>query len=336
MLNKKIARLVLGCMLGLGAVTGFAQQNAETRDYLSLDYNHVFRDSNRASEDGNGGSLGYGLALSKLWGLEFSGFYNDYDRNVFRSTDWREYGAKVDGMFFYSRDPGFSPYWALGVGAIRSDERVSNQSSTDPFWDIGLGFMRYFSIGSQDFAVRADARFRWLDTSGIASVGSNGEPVIKVGLVLPFGARETGTALPVAAKPAATVPSADAEAPPTAAEEARARVFEPVHFDYNKSSLTPKSRQLLDGAATSIKEMAKESPVKVKLNGHTDNIGSDGYNQGLSERRAESVAEYLQGKGVDGKAISTRAYGKTLPDRDNATEEGRAYNRRVEIKVIPQ
>lgn len=353
----KLSKLMLACLLAASAATGFAQENAETRSYLSLDYNHVFRDSNRASTDGNGGSLGYGISLSKIWGLEFNAFYNDFGRNTFRTTNWNEYGAKVDGMFFYSRNPSFSPYFGLGLGGIRSNERVSNQSSTDPFADIGLGFFHYFAIGSQDFAVRADARYRWLDTHGIAGVGYVGEPVVKVGLVLPFGARAAAAPVVLNAAKSATETAAildtdgdgvpddqdkcrnspkgsDVDARGCPLDDANARVFESVHFDYKKADLTPKARTTLDETAASIKEMAEKSAIKVRVGGHTDNIGSDGYNQGLSERRAETVTNYLTGKGVDKKIISTDAYGKTLPDKDNATEEGRAYNRRVEVKAI--
>lgn len=339
---NKISKAVLGCLLAVTAATSFAQESAVPSSYLTLDYNHVFRDSNRASTDGNGGAIGYGLTLNPIWTLEFGGFYNTYGRNDFRTTDWNEYGLKVDTLFFYSRRPLFSPYWVLGLGGVRSSERVSNQHSTDPFVDIGLGVFHYFNVADFDFGIRADARFRWLDTKGIAAAGSMGEPIIKVGFVLPFGmARSSGnTASSPEPQPAAAAAEpVEATPPPVAltdAEEARARILAPVHFKYKQSDLTPAARSILDGAAATIQDMAKQSPVKVRLNGHTDNIGSDGYNQSLSEMRAETVGEYLTKKGVDAKSISTNAYGKTLPDKDNATEEGRAYNRRVEVKVVPQ
>ena len=69
--------------------------------------------------------------------------------------------------------------------------------------------------------------------------------------------------------------------------------------------------------------------------GHTDSTGSDAYNQGLSERRARSVADYLSSHGVQSARIGTRGFGETQPVASNETEEGRAANRRVEIKIVP-
>lgn len=359
MLNK-ISKLALGAVLAVGAGAVFAQEDLEMRKYLSVDYNHVFRDSNRKSLDGNGGSIGFGLPLSKLWGLEASAFYNDFDKDSVHLGDWNEYGAKLDGMFFYSRSRAFSPYFGLGLGAIHSSERASNQSSTDPFVDVGLGFFKYFAIGSQDFAVRADARYRWLDTHGINSVGSLAEPVIKVGLVIPLGARAIPAPIAAAAAPASqsasgpvrldsdgdgvfddqdNCPRTPAGTPvdehgcPTAENT---RVFEAVHFGFNKSTLTPQSEATLDNAASAIKDMVRKSPVKVEVDGHTDNVGTDGYNQALSEHRAQTVTKYLVEKGVEDKSISTNAFGDTMPVKSNATEEGRAYNRRAEVKATPQ
>jgi OOP family OmpA-OmpF porin len=71
----------------------------------------------------------------------------------------------------------------------------------------------------------------------------------------------------------------------------------------------------------------------VELEGHTDSIGTEQYNQGLSERRAASVRDYLQKKGVDSGRITSRGFGESKPIADNKTRDGRAKNRRVEIRV---
>jgi outer membrane protein OmpA-like peptidoglycan-associated protein len=69
--------------------------------------------------------------------------------------------------------------------------------------------------------------------------------------------------------------------------------------------------------------------------GHTDSDGAEGYNQALSERRAQSVASFLTGRGVATVRIATIGYGETRPIATNETAEGKAQNRRVEIKVVP-
>ena len=73
----------------------------------------------------------------------------------------------------------------------------------------------------------------------------------------------------------------------------------------------------------------------VEVAGHTDNIGGQAFNQGLSERRAAAVADYLSTRGVQSARIGTRGFGETQPIATNETEEGRAANRRVEIKIVP-
>ena len=69
--------------------------------------------------------------------------------------------------------------------------------------------------------------------------------------------------------------------------------------------------------------------------GHTDSTGSDAYNQDLSERRARSVANYLAMRGVSSARIRSQGFGEQYPVASNDTEEGRALNRRVEIKITP-
>jgi len=79
--------------------------------------------------------------------------------------------------------------------------------------------------------------------------------------------------------------------------------------------------------------MNENKDKKVNLSGYTDNIGTERYNQGLSERRVNSVKDYVVKKGVDGGRVSGQGFGESKPIADNKTAAGRAKNRRVEIKV---
>jgi OOP family OmpA-OmpF porin len=101
-------------------------------------------------------------------------------------------------------------------------------------------------------------------------------------------------------------------------------------FDFDKTAIKPDGAKILDRLIAFLKENPNK---KVALEGHTDSIGTEQYNQGLSERRANSVKDYLTKRGVDAGKISTRGFGETRPIADNKTAEGRAKNRRVEIKV---
>jgi OOP family OmpA-OmpF porin len=78
----------------------------------------------------------------------------------------------------------------------------------------------------------------------------------------------------------------------------------------------------------------KENPDKrVAFEGHTDSIGTERYNQGLSERRANSARDYVSKKGISASRITTRGFGESKPIADNKTADGRSKNRRVEVKV---
>lgn len=80
--------------------------------------------------------------------------------------------------------------------------------------------------------------------------------------------------------------------------------------------------------------MKNNSSMEISINGHTDNQGSDSYNQKLSEQRAKSVYEYLLKKGINNNKIKYKGYGETVPLTNNDTEENRKKNRRVEIEII--
>ncbi|HLF30841.1 MAG TPA: TonB-dependent receptor [Xanthomonadales bacterium] len=104
-----------------------------------------------------------------------------------------------------------------------------------------------------------------------------------------------------------------------------------VHFDFDQATLRPEAMTILDNAANLLKTQEK---VVVEVAGHTDSAGSEAYNQGLSERRAIAVKDYLEGKGVTATRLTARGYGEAQPVASNDTDEGRALNRRVELIVL--
>ena len=104
-----------------------------------------------------------------------------------------------------------------------------------------------------------------------------------------------------------------------------------INFDYDKSDIKPQYHGLLN---ENVEVLKKNPSVTVEIEGHTDSVGSDGYNQALSERRAESVRAYFVSSGISAQRISTRGFGESKPIVSNETAEGRAQNRRIDIKVI--
>lgn len=107
-------------------------------------------------------------------------------------------------------------------------------------------------------------------------------------------------------------------------------VVSDVNFDFDRATIKPEGESILNAAAEQIKQ--NSAAVKsVSVSGHTDSTGPEAYNQALSERRANAVKSYLEGKGVTD--VSAKGMGESSPVADNATREGRAKNRRVEIDV---
>jgi outer membrane protein OmpA-like peptidoglycan-associated protein len=125
------------------------------------------------------------------------------------------------------------------------------------------------------------------------------------------------------------VPPPPPPPPPAPAPIAKKKiVLRGVNFDFNKSTLQPAGKPILDEAA----RILKENPsIDVQVQGYTDAIGSDAYNLKLSDRRAATVKSYLVGQGVSASRLTTKGFGKSNPVATNETADGRAQNRRVEL-----
>ena len=108
-------------------------------------------------------------------------------------------------------------------------------------------------------------------------------------------------------------------------------VLRNIVFDFDKADLLPQSFVELDRL---YKLLVDVPTIKIEISGHTDNKGSATYNQGLSERRAKAVVDYLVAKGIPLERLTYAGYGLTQPIATNDTEEGRALNRRTEFKII--
>ena len=105
-----------------------------------------------------------------------------------------------------------------------------------------------------------------------------------------------------------------------------------VTFATDQDQVIPPFYPTLDSVAIVLR---KFNQTLIDINGHTDSTGTLAHNQGLSERRAASVANYLGAGGIDQRRISTLGYGPTQPIASNATPDGRAQNRRVEVFISP-
>ena len=185
-------------------------------------------------------------------------------------------------------------------------------------------------------AAYADVKPVLTDSQGLPVRDGSGACVQTSGILHPdCGAKKAEPAKPAApaapaapATPAAPTAPAPAAAAPSSVKQAITIQAEAL-FDFDKSVLKPAGKKSIDDA---IAKMQQIDVQMVIATGHTDSIGTDAYNQKLSERRATSVKEYMVSKGVAAAKITTLGKGETQPVATNKTKEGRAKNRRVDIE----
>ena len=131
--------------------------------------------------------------------------------------------------------------------------------------------------------------------------------------------------------PAAAPAPAPAPAAPAAPAVEKVSFAADAFFDFDKAVLKPEGKAKLDDLSDKVKGINLEVVIAV---GHTDSTGKAGYNQALSNKRAEAVKAYLVSKGIESNRVYTEGKGMDQPVADNATKEGRAKNRRVEVEVV--
>jgi outer membrane protein OmpA-like peptidoglycan-associated protein len=177
----------------------------------------------------------------------------------------------------------------------------------------------------------------WMSGRGPNSGNCCGAPVAAVvapaaAVVAAVPAAVTPTPAPAPATPEpakAAEPAPVVAAPAATASEVQCgdKIAVAASFATGSARLSPAMAKVLGAVVPCIKG-------SYEVGGHTDNVGGDAPNQVLSERRAKAVAGFLASKGVDAKLLSSKGYGETAPIGDNATEAGRATNRRIEFKKM--
>ncbi len=103
-----------------------------------------------------------------------------------------------------------------------------------------------------------------------------------------------------------------------------------VFFDFDKDTIKPEYHELFQNA---VKVLNNNPAITVEIEGHTDSIGSEAYNMGLSDRRARAVKNHLVMKGIKASRMTTKGFGESDPVAENSTDEGRAQNRRVDFEI---
>ncbi len=226
-------------------------------------------------------------------------------------------------------------YTRLGGMVWRADAKAQSRVSGDTFKDHDTGVSPVFA-GGLEWAVTRDVatrlEYQWTNNIGDANtVGTRPDNgLLSVGVSYRFGQQED--AAPVVAP---------APAPAPEVQTKHFTLKSDVLFNFNKATLKPEGQQALDQLYTQLSNMDPKDGSAVVL-GYTDRIGSEAYNQQLSEKRAQSVVDYLVAKGIPAGKISARGMGESNPVTGNTCDNVKARaalidclapDRRVEIEV---
>jgi OOP family OmpA-OmpF porin len=215
--------------------------------------------------------------------------------------------------------------FATAAMATAAFAAPSSGTATNDNWRSGHGNLQWKS---------GDGTLCWRDSSWTPATAAKGCDGAIVPAPAPAPAPAAAPAPAPAPAPAAPAPApapAAAPAAPAAPVATKVTYAADAFFDYDKSVVKPEGKAKLDDLADKVKGINLEVVIAV---GHTDSRGSDAYNQKLSVRRAEAVKAYLISKGIESNRVYTEGKGEGQPVADNATSEGRAKNRRVEVEVV--
>ncbi len=343
MMNKHLLTIALLMSLGLSAAVQ-AEEFLDNRWYVAPFGSYVKpggdRDSNSA---GYGAGLGVGKILNEHFNVEVRGFYNGFDderARVGKKGQWDLMGGTADVQYYFWRDK-FSPYTVAGIGGMHS--YVNGKSAAGFIGEVGTGFT--YEI-CDHLLFRSDVRYRYNNNfNANLTANQNNEyhdMVVNVGFVVPLGSKPQPAAAPESVADCSTLDSdadgvndcidtcpgtisgskVDASGCPLSLE------LKGVNFEYDSAQLTPSAMAILDGVAENLIAYPQKTDIEVR--GHTSSEGSNKYNMRLSQKRSQSVADYLSMKGVTNR-LTAHGYGEDMPVADNNTEEGRQQNRRVEL-----
>lgn len=235
----------------------------------------------------------------------------------------------------YPVTAAFYPYAKIGGAAWFGESNGLRPASDQGFSPaVGVGFEYVFTP-----RLLGRIEYQYTDELGDESLGYTNHHLTTVGLTWRFGFSSSAT-------PIATLSKSDAVAPIVPVVEAKpvTQPTEPRQFVYSEQKTQSKHSSNLFAHNSSVlanRDTLKDSLAFLQqhpsataiITGYTDSSGSEQYNLWLSERRAKSVAIYLSSQGIDAARLTAIGKGELMPIADNATEDGRAMNRRVEITI---
>lgn len=308
-MNKKL--LCAALLAGLSVAQAASAQEFDDRWYLTGSAGFNMQDNARQTNNAPFLGLGLGKFVSPNWSVDGELNYQNPNFSDNQDQNWSQYGLSVDlRRHFISEGRGWNPYLLAGLGFQQAEEEFDAFPNPDsPGRRKDGNFAAKVGAGIQTtlenrVGVRAEVAYRAdFDDQSVAAPDDSwfGDVLVSFGLVVPLGP------VPVAAV-------APPPPPPPAPEPTPAPItidLNGVNFNFDKATLRDDALAILAEAT----EILKRYPeLRVEVAGHTDLCGAEAYNQGLSERRAKAVYDYLTTNGIDASRLSGPVgYGESRP-----------------------
>ena len=339
-------------------------QEFDDRWYLTGTAGLNIQDDDRQTDNAGELGLGFGRFFSPEWSLDVGVYSTNPSFANAQNLNFSQYGAAIDlRRHFPTAGKSWWPYLKGGVGMMRSDEEFNafpspnspgERTDNNLTADVGAGLQATL----ENVSMRLETGLRWsLDDQSRVAASRDlfTDAYVKASVVVPLGPKAAPAADPAPAPAPAPAPVASCETqdddgdgvnncvdkcPGSQAGQAIGPDgcavpltidLKGVNFDFDQATLRPDAVTILNEAIDILK---KYPQLKVEVAGHTDAVGTDAYNQGLSERRAKTVFDYLTSNGIDAARLNgPTGYGEARPIDSNDTAEGRAKNRRTELNV---
>lgn len=323
---KNTLGVVIGSMVAATSLSALAQGQGAVE--VEAFGKHYFTDSSRDIKNGElyGAGVSYFLTDDVSLGLSYGEYHDITSEDRVQDGSHKNIKGSLTSLdaayHFGAPGVGLRPYVSAGVAhqSIGQADRGGRDRST--FANVGTGVKYYFT---ENFFAKASV-------DGMYNIDADeAEWMAGVGVGLNFGGGARQVAAVEPTPEPAPAPIVDTE-PEPAPEVVRVELD--VKFDFDKSRVREESYSDIKNLADFMQQYPQTTTV---VEGHTDSVGTDQYNQRLSERRAEAVRNVLVNEyGVQGNRVNSVGYGESRPVADNSTEEGRQINRRVEAVVEAQ
>jgi len=334
----------------------------DDRWYLAGSAGLNLQDKDRQTGDAAEFGLGIGKFFAPEWSLDAGVYSTNPNLESNRNLNFSQWGGSLDLRRHFREDgKNWWPYLKAGIGIQRAEEEFNafpspnspgQRKDNNLSVDFGAGLQATYDY--VDMRLEAGLRTSLDDQSRVArSEDRFTDGYVKASILIPLGARAEAASAPAPAAAPAPVASCETldddgdgvnncldKCPGSQAGQAIGPDgcavpltidLKGVNFDFDKATLRPDAMTILGEAIDILK---KYPQLKVEVAGHTDAVGTDAYNQGLSERRAQTVYDYLTSNGIDAARLNgPTGYGESRPLDTNDTDDGRAKNRRTELNV---